>query len=76
MLYLAYILCRNTVTFAENACVGEGANREKRVKWVKKLSRKDLKFFVESKDFINKDMWLEKLPISHIQGRNFFALSR
>ena len=55
--------------------MGEGAVMEKRVQWLKKLSRKEFFFFVESSDFINKDMWLERIPGSLTEGSSF-ALSR
>ncbi|RVW97938.1 putative pectinesterase 55 [Vitis vinifera] len=58
----------NTVTFVEADCMGEGANKGKRIQWLKKLSTKDLNFFVKSPDFIDKEMWLEKIPLPLTEG--------
>ena len=55
--------------------MGEGAFMEKGVQWLKKLSRKEFIFFVESSGFINKDMWLEKIHGSLTEGSSF-TLSR
>lgn len=48
--------------------MGEGANKGKRIQWLKKLSTKDLNFFVKSPDFIDKEMWLEKIPLPLTEG--------
>ncbi|RVW39208.1 putative pectinesterase 29 [Vitis vinifera] len=58
----------NTVTFVEADCMGEGANKGKRIQWLKKLSTKDLNVFVKSPDFIDKEMWLEKIPLPLTEG--------
>lgn len=48
--------------------MGEGANKGKRIQWLKKLSTKDLNVFVKSPDFIDKEMWLEKIPLPLTEG--------
>ncbi|XP_059598422.1 putative pectinesterase 52 [Vitis vinifera] len=68
LIELIGLSCRNTVTFVEADCMGEGANKGKRIQWLKKLSTKDLNFFVKSPDFIDKEMWLEKIPLPLTEG--------
>ena len=36
-----FLLCRETITYAEIGCIGPGADMSKRVKWEKNLSEED-----------------------------------
>ncbi|CAI8607413.1 unnamed protein product [Vicia faba] len=49
------------LTFAEEGCTGPGADKTKRVKWMKNLSRHELDKF-SSKSFIDQEGWISKLP--------------
>ncbi|MED6160985.1 hypothetical protein PIB30_056386 [Stylosanthes scabra] len=50
-------------TYAEVNCKGPGSNTKDRVKWEKKLNYSDMQKFSLS-SFVNKDGWLQNLPIS------------
>ncbi|KAL1221164.1 putative pectinesterase 29 [Cardamine amara subsp. amara] len=52
------------ITYAEVKCTGEGANKEKRVKWEKNLPPKEIKFLIDPKTFIDEDGWMGSLPSS------------
>ncbi|KAL1208667.1 putative pectinesterase 10 [Cardamine amara subsp. amara] len=52
------------ITFAEVKCTGEGANKEKRVKWEKNLTDKEIDFLIHPKTFIDEDGWMGSLPSS------------
>ncbi|KAL1208668.1 putative pectinesterase 29 [Cardamine amara subsp. amara] len=51
-------------TYVEVNCIGEGANKKKRVRWEKHPSAKDIDFLIEPKSFIDKDGWMAFLPSS------------
>ncbi|ESQ38732.1 hypothetical protein EUTSA_v10029493mg, partial [Eutrema salsugineum] len=51
-------------TFAEVNCIGEGANKQRRVGWEKNLSASDVAFLVNTKTFIDEDGWMTYLPSS------------
>ncbi|KAK4421600.1 putative pectinesterase 29 [Sesamum alatum] len=50
-------------TFAEHNCRGVGSNTSRRVKWLKKLSERDLNYLT-SISFIDDDGWMNKLPFN------------
>ncbi|XP_020224760.2 probable pectinesterase 66 [Cajanus cajan] len=52
----------NKFTYAEVDCKGPGADTSKRVPWTKKLNSAQLQEFSLA-SFINKDSWLNNLPI-------------
>ncbi|GLT43111.1 hypothetical protein SLA2020_170820 [Shorea laevis] len=49
------------LTYVEADNVGPGANTGARVKWIQKLSDRDLKPFVDN-SYIDKEGWIAKLP--------------
>ncbi|CAK8561005.1 unnamed protein product [Lathyrus sativus] len=49
------------LTFVEEKCFGDGANKSKRVKWMKSLSEMELNKFL-SLSFIDQEGWISKLP--------------
>ncbi|XP_020210489.1 putative pectinesterase 10 [Cajanus cajan] len=50
------------ITYAEVDCKGPGADTSKRVPWLKKLTPSQLEEFSLA-SFINKDNWLDNLPV-------------
>jgi hypothetical protein len=55
--------CRANITYVEANNVGPGADTSKRVPWLKKPSTARLSHLMKT-SFIDKEGWLEKLPIA------------
>ncbi|PIN11263.1 Pectinesterase [Handroanthus impetiginosus] len=53
------------LTFAENNCRGEGSNTSRRVKWEKKLSKRNLNHFI-STSFIDNEGWMSRLAFNFL----------
>ncbi|GLT71600.1 hypothetical protein SLA2020_436060 [Shorea laevis] len=51
----------DSITYAEENCRGPGANKSKRVKWMKHLRRKDLGFFTDVNTYLGGN-WMYQLP--------------
>ncbi|KAF7818126.1 putative pectinesterase 66 [Senna tora] len=53
------------LTYVEEGCTGPGADKSKRVPWMKHLSGNQLQQFTDIKLFIDPEGWISKLPIQH-----------
>ncbi|XP_058745631.1 probable pectinesterase 29 [Vicia villosa] len=60
---LAYVGHEKNLTFVEEGCTGPGADKSKRVKWMKSLSGPELDKFL-SISFVDQEGWISKLPPS------------
>ncbi|CAI8607415.1 unnamed protein product [Vicia faba] len=58
-----YVGHESNLTFVEEGCTGPGADKSRRVKWMKSLSRPELDKFL-SNSFIDQEGWISKLPTS------------
>ncbi|CAK8561004.1 unnamed protein product [Lathyrus sativus] len=58
-----YVGHESNLTFGEEGCKGPGADKSKRVKWMKSMSGRELDKFL-SLSFIDKEGWISKLPAS------------
>ncbi|CAK8561000.1 unnamed protein product [Lathyrus sativus] len=56
-----YVGHESKLTFVEEGCTGPGADKSKRVKWMKSMSGHELDKFL-SLSFIDKEGWISKLP--------------
>ncbi|XP_050918227.1 probable pectinesterase 29 isoform X2 [Lathyrus oleraceus] len=58
-----YVGQEENLTFVEEGCTGPGADKSKRVKWMKSMSGPELDKFL-SLSFIVQEGWISKLPAS------------
>ncbi|CAK8561001.1 unnamed protein product [Lathyrus sativus] len=58
-----YVGHEENLTFVEEGCTGPGADKSKRVKWMKSLSGPELDKFL-SLSFIDQEGWISELPPS------------
>ncbi|CAL5196276.1 unnamed protein product [Lathyrus oleraceus] len=56
-----YVGHESNLTFVEEGCTGPGADKSKRVKWMKSLSGDELDKFL-SLSFIDQEGWISNLP--------------
>lgn len=60
LIFLVFLLCRETITYSEIGCRGPGANMSKRVTWEKKLTGEEVNKLIDIDLFINQEKWIEE----------------